>query len=83
MKSDTWKTQLTIEITYKRARHSKYDNIEIITYELLLKRYNINLKTPKKGSDFIFHCANLLYYKWHKINLNCGDRSYIDFSNWT
>ena len=30
-----------------------------------------------KGSDFIFDCVNLLYYKCHKINLNCGG-SYID-----
>ena len=30
-----------------------------------------------KGSDFIFNCANLLYFKCHKINLN-RDGSYID-----
>ena len=25
-----------------------------------------------QGSDFVFDCAHLLYYKYHKINLNCG-----------
>ena len=30
-----------------------------------------------KGSDVIFDCVHLLYYKCHKTNLNRG-RSYID-----
>ena len=30
-----------------------------------------------KGSEFIFDYVLLLYYKCHKINLNCGG-SYID-----
>ena len=30
-----------------------------------------------KGSDFIFDCAHLLYYKCHKINIKRGG-SYID-----
>ena len=30
-----------------------------------------------QGSDFVFDCAHLLYYKY-KINLNCG-ASNIDF----
>ena len=32
-------------------------------------------------SDFIFDCANSLYYTCHKINLNHGG-SYIDFLDW-
>ena len=31
-----------------------------------------------KGSKFIFDCVNLLYYKYHKINLNLSG-SYTDF----
>ena len=31
-----------------------------------------------KGSKFIFDCVNLLYYKYHKINLNLSG-SYADF----
>ena len=34
-----------------------------------------------KGSDFIFNCANWLYFKCHKINLN-RDGSYIDSADW-
>ena len=34
-----------------------------------------------KGSEFFFDCVQLLYYKCHKINLNCGG-SYIDFPHW-
>ena len=30
-----------------------------------------------KGSNFVFSYVQLLYYKCHKINLNCGG-SYID-----
>ena len=30
-----------------------------------------------KGSDFIFDCVHLLYYKCHEINLNRSG-SYID-----
>ena len=34
-----------------------------------------------EGSEFVFDYFHLLYYKCHKINLNCG-RSYIDSSDW-
>ena len=34
-----------------------------------------------KGSECVFNYVHLLYYKCHKINLNCGG-SYIDFPNW-
>ena len=68
--------------------HSNSDAIEITIYhkankvikqllESILNRYKIRLETSMKGSDFIFDCVNLLYYKCHKINLNCGG-SYID-----
>ena len=33
-----------------------------------------------EGSEFVFDYVHLLYYKCHKINLNCG-RSYIDSSD--
>ena len=67
--------------------HSKSDNFEIMIYgktdevikellESLLNRYQIGLETSMKGSDFIFHCINLLHYKCHKINPN-HSRSYI------
>ena len=33
------------------------------------------------GSDFIFDCIHLFYYKCHKINSNCGG-SHIDSAIW-
>ena len=68
--------------------HSKSDNIEIIIndkadeiiekrFQILLSRYQIGLETSMKGSDFIFDCVHLVYYKCHKINFKRGG-SYID-----
>ena len=34
-----------------------------------------------RGSEFIFDFVHLLYYKCHKINLNCGGL-YIDSPDW-
>ena len=34
-----------------------------------------------RDSEFVFDNVQLLYYKCHKINLNCGG-SYIDSSYW-
>ena len=72
--------------------HSKSDNIKIMNYDKadevmkelfdsLLQRYQVGLETSIKGSDFMFDCAYLLYYKCHKINPNRG-RSYTDFADW-
>ena len=72
--------------------HSKSGNIEILIndksdevieklFESLLNRYQIGLETSMWGSDFIFDCAHLLYYKCHKINFKRGG-SYIDSPDW-
>ena len=60
----------------ERVMHSKSDNIEIIIndkadeiielFQSLLSRYQIGLETSMKGSDFVFDCVNLLYYKCQK-----------------
>ena len=34
-----------------------------------------------RGSEFVVDCVQLLYYKCHKINLNCGG-SHIDSPDW-
>ena len=71
--------------------HSKSDNIEIMSndepdenikelFHSLENRYRNNLESMK-GSEFVFDYVHLLYYKYHKINSNCG-RSYIYFSDW-
>ena len=72
--------------------HSKSDNIEIMinekAYEViknlfksLEKRYQNDLETSMKSSEFVFDWAHLLYYKCHKINFKWGG-SYIDSSDW-
>ena len=59
--------------------HSKSDNIEIMIndkasevieelFQSFLSRYQIGLERSMRGSDFIFDCVHLLYYKCHKIN---------------
>ena len=50
-------------------------------FESLLSRYQIDLETLIKGSDFFSDLLQLLYYKCHKINFKCGE-SYIDFPDW-
>ena len=84
LKSDTWKTQLIVAIRFvfskdireERVMHSDSDNIEIMrhdkvdqvtgkVFESVLSRYQI-------GSDFIFDCVNLLYYKCYKRNFYRG-----------
>lgn len=32
----------------------------------------MGLETEMRGRDFIFDCANLLYYKCKKANFKCG-----------
>ena len=34
-----------------------------------------------RGSNFIFDCVHLLYYRCHKVNFKRGG-SYIDSHNW-
>ena len=56
-----------------------YDKADKVIEELsepFLYRYQIRWETSMKGSDFIFDCVNLLYYKCHKICPN-GDGSCI------
>ena len=50
--------------------------------EVIKKLFN-SLKNKlewMKGSEFVFDYVQLLYYKFHKLNLNCGG-SYIDSPN--
>ena len=39
-------------------------------FQSLRSRYQENLETSMKGSDFIFDLVQLVYYKCHKVNLN-------------
>ena len=72
--------------------HSTSGNIKFTSYndanevvnevfESLCSRYQGNLETSMRGSDFIFDSVQLMYYKCHKVNFRRGD-SYIDSPDW-
>ena len=63
----------------KKMKKKKSDKAEkvIELFQSLISRYQIGLETSMKGSEFVFDCVQLLYWKCHKIYLNRG-RSYID-----
>ena len=81
------------DVEEERVMHSRRsDNIKFTSYndanevvdelfESLRTRYQGNLETSIRGSDFIFESVQLLYYKCHKINLKRGG-SYIDSPDW-
>ena len=61
--------------------HTKSNNIEIMSgietndiiselFNSFLKRYQGGLEIKMKGSNFVFHSVDLLYYILHKISLN-------------
>ena len=71
----------------ERVKHSKSDTIEIVisdvTDEIIKKLFNSVKNISQNNlqsmtvSAFVLDHVQLLYYKCHKINLNCGG-SYID-----
>ena len=50
-------------------------------FESLLWRYQNNLETSMRGSDFIFDSVRLKHSKCHKVNFK-HDGSYIDSPHW-
>ena len=51
-------------------------------FDSLRSTYQNNLELMR-GSEVVFDYVQLLYYKCHEINLNCGDMlGYIDSSDW-
>ena len=71
---------------------TKSDNIEIMIgnetddiieefYKSLLQRYQEGLKEKIKGSNFVCHSVDLLYYHLHKTSLRRGG-SYVDSPEW-
>ena len=50
-------------------------------FKSLLNRYQNDMQISMRGSDFIFDCIHLLYYKCHKINPNCGGL-YMNSPHW-
>ena len=50
-------------------------------FKSLHSRYQENLVTSMKGSDFIFNSVQLMYYKCDKVSFIHGG-SYIDSPDW-
>ena len=72
--------------------HARSDNIKSTSYidtievinelsESLRSRYQGNLGTSMRGSNFIFDSVQLMYYKCHKVNFKRGG-SYIGSPDW-
>ena len=72
--------------------HLKRDNIEITIknkpgevieelFQSLIFKNQIGLETLMKGSDLIFDCVHLLYYKCNKINFKRSGLN-IDSPDW-
>ena len=61
--------------------NNKADEVIEKLFDLLNKKYQIGLEKPMNGSDFMFDCVHLSYYKCHKINPNRGEWN-IDYSDW-
>ena len=94
--SDTWKIQLTFEINFISSKdteeecviHSTNGNVKSTPYnkvvnelfELLCSKYQDNLETSIRGSEFIFDLVQLMHYKCHEVNFK-RDGSCID--SWT
>ena len=51
-------------------------------FKSLCSKYQDNLETSMKGSDFIFDSVQLMYYKCHKVSFKRGGL-YIDSPDWT
>ena len=72
--------------------HLRSNNIKITSYndanyvvdelfESLRSKYQGNLETSMRRSDFIFDSAQLIYYKCHNVNFKLVG-SYIDSPDW-
>ena len=76
----------------ERVMHSTSNNTKFIPYscvnevidelfESLCSRYQGNLETSMRGSDFIFDSVQIMYCKCHKVNFRRGV-SHIDCPDW-
>ena len=76
----------------ENVMHSSSGNIKFTPYndanevadelfKSLCARYQENLETSMRGSDFIFDSVQLMYYKCHIVNFIHGG-SYIDSPDW-
>ena len=80
------------DVEEESVMHSKCSNIKFTLYnnanevvaelfKSFFSRYQGNLKTSIRGSDFIFDLVQLMYYKCHKVDFRLSG-SYIDSPDW-
>ena len=80
------------DVDEERIMHSGSNNIEFTSrndaneiidelFKSLHSRYQGNLETPMKGSDFIFDLVQLMYCQCPKVYFKCGGL-YIDSPDW-
>ena len=65
----------------KTMMGNKADDVIKELFESFKKRYQEELETKMKESQFVFESVDLLYYSLYKISLNRGG-SYIDSPEW-
>ena len=76
----------------RHVMHSRSNNIKCtsnndanevvdVRFEPLRSRYQGNLETSMRGSDFIFGAVQVMYYQWHRVNFKRGG-SYINFPDY-
>ena len=76
----------------ERVMHSNSKDIKFTSYndankvvdkrfDSLCSKYQGNLETSMRESDFIFDLVRLMHYKCHKVSFKHSD-SYIDSPNW-
>ena len=67
-----------------KIKFTSYNDAKEVVDELLnslRSRYQGNLETLMRGSDFIFDSVQMMYYKCHKVNFRHGG-SYVDSPDW-
>ena len=65
----------------KFTSYSESNNVIKKLFKLLRSKYQVNLETSMKGSNFTFDSVQLMHYKCHKVEFK-RDGSYIDSPNW-
>ena len=74
-------------VMHSRSSNTKFasynDTNEVVDklFESLHSKYEQNLKTSMRGSDFIFDSVQMMYYKCCKVNFRRGS-SYIYYPHW-
>ena len=66
--------------TSGNVKFTSYKDVNDVLKELfesVLLRYQNNLETLKRGSDFIFDSFQLMHFKYHRVTFERGG-SYID-----